>query len=185
MNTMTFTKRTVTTKALITTIAVFAAIALPQIFHVIGTLSGTGSAVGTAFLPMHIPVLLAGFLGGPVVGLIAGILSPIISFGISGMPGAVVLPFIIAELAAYGLAAGLLSKVKMTSFTKLLIVQVAGRVVRAAAILLAIYAFGNTKLTAAAIPAFVMDGLFGIVLQWAFVPLFIDRIEGMKKRRDA
>ena len=171
-------KKSATYKAIAAFCAVAAAVALPQLFHAIGVASGLGSGVGAAFLPMHIPVLLAGFLCGPVVGLLVGILSPLVSFMLSGMPIASVLPFMLAELTVYGVSAGILSKIKLNSFVKLLISQLAGRAARAGAILLAIFAFGNTQLTTASIGTFITAGLFGIVLQWAFIPLLLNRIDG-------
>lgn len=163
--------RTVTVLA-----AIAAAIILPQLFHAAGVISGTGAAVGAAFLPMHIPVILAGFAGGPAAGIIAGILSPLASFAISSMPTAALLPFITIELAAYGLTAGLLSKTKLNSFAKLVIVQIAGRIARAAAVLAAIYLFGNTALSVASIGEFITAGIFGIILQWAFIPFAAEKI---------
>lgn len=168
-------------KALTAFIAVAAAVILPQIFHAAGVISGTGAAIGSALLPMHIPVLLAGFLGGPLTGLAAGILSPVVSSAISGMPAAAVLPFMIAELGVYGLASGLLSGTKLNSFVKLIITQIAGRAARAAAMLAAIYLFGSDQLSIASIGSFITAGLFGIMLQWALIPLLADRMEGMKK----
>lgn len=158
--------------------AIAASVILPQIFHAIGAVSGTGNAVGAALLPMHIPVILAGFIGGPVAGAVAGILSPIVSFGISSMPTMAVLPFMVIELAVYGLVAGLISDVKLNSFTQLIVVQIAGRAARALAVLASIYALGNTALTVASIGEFITAGLFGIVLQWAFIPLAVDKIRG-------
>lgn len=178
---MTLNKKAVTTRTLITLSGIAAAVALPQIFHFIGTVSGTGAELGSALLPMHIPVLLAGFLGGPLAGILSGILSPLISFGISGMPAAAKLPFMIIELGAYGLTAGLLSKVKLNSFVKLLIVQIAGRAARALAVLSAIYVLGNTQLTVASIASLFTTGLFGVILQWALIPLLTEHLEGLKK----
>lgn len=100
-------------KTITTAIAIVAAVALPQIFHAVGAVSGLGSALGETFLPMQLPVLLAGLLAGPFAGVIAAILSPLISFAISGMPGQAMLPYIMAELIGYGLVAGVLSKTKM------------------------------------------------------------------------
>ena len=85
-------RKAVVIKALVALGAVIGAVALPQIFHLIGVVSGTGAAVGAALLPMHIPVLLAGFLGGPVAGLMAGVLSPVLSFALTQMPAAALLP---------------------------------------------------------------------------------------------
>lgn len=161
-------------KTIAALLGIGAAIALPQVFHALGVLSGTGAQIGTALLPMHLPVLLAGFFGGPVAGCIAGILSPVLSYGISGMPAAALVPFMMAELGTYGLTAGLLSKVRMNSFVKLLIAQLAGRAVRMLAVLAASL-FGGTALTIGALTGFVTAGLFGIVLQWAILPLLLDR----------
>lgn len=175
--TTTISKQRLTTNAFTVILAVATAVILPQVFHAVGILSGTGTAVGAALLPMHLSVLLAGMLGGPTVGLMAGILSPLVSFGISGMPAAAVLPFMVIELGIYGLTAGGLSKTKLPTFVQLLITQAAGRIARAAAMVFAIYALGNSQLTVASIGAFIVDGLFGILLQWALLPLLADRLK--------
>lgn len=171
------TKKTTAAKIITVLAAIIASVILPQIFHAIGAVSGTGNAVGAALLPMHIPVILAGFIGGPAAGLIAGIISPVASFAISSMPAAALLPFMVIELGVYGLTAGLLSKVKLNSFAKLVVVQVAGRAARALAVLAAIYILGNTALTVASITEFITAGLFGIILQWAFIPFAVNKIE--------
>lgn len=174
-------KNAVLSKLLIAAAAIIGAVALPQIFHLIGVVSGTGAAVGAALLPMHIPVLLAGFLGGPVVGAVAGVLSPVLSSALTSMPAAAVLPFMVIELGVYGLTAGLLRKTEMNSFVKLLIVQVAGRIARAAAVLAAVYIFGSAQLTAASAWEFVTAGLFGILIQWALIPYLTEKLGGAKK----
>ena len=119
---------------------------MPQLFHVMGAVSGLGTGLGETFLPMHLPILLVGLLAGPYAGLIAGALGPLASFALSGMPGVVMLPFMMIELAIYGLSAGLLRNVQMPTIAKVLVCQVAGRLVRAAAIFAAIYGFGNEML---------------------------------------
>ena len=177
MNTS-ITKKIVLYKVVALFAAIVASVILPQIFHAIGTISGTGAKVASAFLPMHIPVILAGFIGGPAVGVIAGILSPLASFAISGMPTAALLPFMVIELGVYGLVSGLISTAKLNSFTQLIIVQIAGRAARALAVLVSIYVIGNSALTVASIGEFITAGLFGIVLQWAFIPLAADKIRG-------
>lgn len=180
-NTIVINRKKLTVKMVIMFIAIAAGVALPQIFHAVGTISGTGANLGAALLPMHIPVLLAGFLGGPVVGAVAGLLSPIISFVVSGMPAAAILPFMIIELSVYGLVSGMLSKVKLNSFIKLFVTQIAGRAARAIAMFSVIYIFGNTQLTTASVWSFITAGLFGIILQWAIIPLLSERMEGIKK----
>lgn len=175
MSTFVINRKEIITKIIAVLAAVTASAALPQIFHAIGVISGTGAAVGAAFLPMHIPVILAGLLFGPAVGIAAGIASPLVSSLISGMPAAAVLPFVVIELAIYGLVSGFMSKAKINSFAKLLIVQLAGRAARALAVVAAIYVFGSTTLALASIGEFITAGLFGIVVQWAFIPLCVDR----------
>jgi len=116
-----------------------------------------------------------------VVGVIAGIVSPFISFAISGMPIAAMLPFMMIELAGYGLASGILSKAKMPVFFKVVIVQLVGRTLRAAAILFTIFVLGNQTVTTPQIWNIVLIGLPGILLQWAIVPLLLYRLEGFRK----
>lgn len=169
-------RKAILSKLLIAAAAVVGAVALPQIFHLIGVVSGTGASVGAALLPMHIPVLLAGFLGGPVVGIAAGVLSPVLSFMLTGMPLAAVMPFMAIELGVYGLTAGLLRKSDMNSFLKLLIVQIAGRLARAAATLAAVYILGSAQLTVASAWEFVTAGLFGILIQWALIPYLTEKL---------
>lgn len=173
--------QTFKTKTAATAVAVVAAVALPQLFHAVGAVSGLGTALGETFLPMHLPVLLIGMMAGPVAGLTAGILGPLVSFALSGMPAALMLPFIMVELAGYGLTAGLLAGTRMHTFVKLLIAQVVGRALRAAAVLLAVYGFGS-EVAVASIWNSVITGVPGILLQWALLPLLMFWIEqGVRK----
>lgn len=166
---------------LATIAAIVGAVVIPQIFHTLGALSGLGTALGETFLPMHLPIILAGLLAGPYTGAIAGFFGPICSFALSGMPGAAMLPFMMIELCAYGLFAGLLRNVKMPTVAKVLAVQIAGRVVRASAILLAVYAFKNQSVSAASILMSIKTGVFGLCLQWALIPLIVYRVENLSK----
>ena len=186
MATIALNKTAVKSKAVTAALAVAAAVLLPQLFHAVGAVSGTGAVLGAAFLPMHLPVLLAGLLGGPLAGLVAGAASPLISFLLTGlwganMPGIAVLPFMVLELAGYGLAGGLLCKRKLPVFVKLLIAQAAGRLVRAIAVLVAVYGFGSETVQVAGIWNMVTAGLPGIILQWALIPLLLYRMKGLQK----
>ena len=180
MNT-TIDTRIVRNKSITMLLAVAVSVLLPQLFHAVGAVSGLGAALGSTFLPMHLPVLLAGLIAAPVVGVAAGAASPLLSFALSGMPAAAMLPFMMIELAGYGLAAGLLSKVNLPVFVKVVIAQLAGRLVRAAALLFAIYAVGNTGISVAQTWNIVLTGLPGILLQWALIPLLLYRLDGVKK----
>ena len=83
------------------------------------------------------------------------------------------LPFMVIELAAYGLIAGLLRTANMPTIAKVLLVQVGGRVVRAAAILFAVGVLGNTTVAVATIWMSVLAGLPGLILQWGLIPLIM------------
>jgi thiamine transporter ThiT len=67
--------------------------------------------LGQALAPMHIPVLLCAFICGPRYAAIVGLVAPLLRFMIAGMP--LIMPMGVAmcfELAAYGIAAGILYK---------------------------------------------------------------------------
>lgn len=162
-------------KLLISAFAVISAIILPQICHAIGLMTGTGANLGSMLLPMHIPVILAGFFGGAIAGGVVGIFSPIISFAISGMPTAALLPFMIIELAVYGIVSGLLSKKNINPILKTAIVMICGRVARALAVLTSIYALGNEKLAITAAYLFIVEGIIGSLIQFVIIPFIISR----------
>ena len=167
-------------QTLATILAIVAAVALPQAFHVLGRISGLGTALGETFLPMHLPILLVGLLAGPYAGAIAGLMGPLLSFALTGMPTQAMLPFMMIELCVYGLACGLLRNVKLPTIVKVIIAQVAGRAVRAIAIVISFYGFGSS-IRPAVIWNSIGAGIFGLVLQWALLPLIIYRVENLKK----
>jgi uncharacterized membrane protein len=178
----------VKSKPLITLAAIAAAVALPQVFHYLGVISGFGPMPGATFLPMHIPVFVAAFMAGPVVGLIAGLASPLISYLFTGailnapMPALTLLPFMMFELSGYGIMAGLLKKAKTPVILNLVIAQLAGRALRALAVIIAVFLLGinNPPSAISTIWTTVTVGLPGIMLQWALIPLIIYRVKGMK-----
>ncbi len=97
-------------------------------------LTGQIPQIGSALSPMHIPVLLCGFICGWPYGLAVGILAPLLRFMLFGMPP--IFPTGIAmafELAAYGMATGLLYKKLPKTipniYTSLIVSMLAGRVV--------------------------------------------------------
>lgn len=177
-------RNSIKVKALACFTAIIAAVALPQIVHGLGVLSGTGPALGQALLPMHIPVILAGLMFGSLPGAIAGVISPLISYLITGMPAASLLPFMVIELAAYGVAAGMLAKVKMPSVAKVVIIQLTGRAIRAAAVAAGVLAFGNTAVGLGTIKAIFVSGLLGIALQWLIVPLILYRFNELAGKNE-
>ena len=174
-NTFAIKRHEIKSKSLLTLCAVVAATALPQVFHWLGVWSGMGPLPGATFLPMHIPVFAAALMGGPVVGLAAGALSPLVSYIFTltvfeaAMPAAVLLPFMTLELTGYGLVAGMLYKAKTPVILNLIAAQVAGRLLRAAAVLI-------TAGSAVSVWDAVVAGLPGIMLQWAIIPLLVYRL---------
>ena len=74
-------------------------------------LTGQIKEIGNMLCPMHIPVLLCGFICGPVYAAVVGAIAPLLRFMLFGMPK--LFPTgvaMCAELAAYGLIAGVLHK---------------------------------------------------------------------------
>lgn len=177
------------TKTIAAVLAVVAAVALPQLFHLLGMISKTGTAPGETFLPMHFAIFLVGYFAGPIAGFVAGAVSPALSFGLtsaagSPMPGVAMLPYMIIELAIYGLTTGLFAKfckVKMPLICSLLAAQIAGRAVRALCIVIGFYAFGAT-INPTVIWTSITAGLPGLVLQWVLIPLIVFRVEKAVKK---
>lgn len=163
--------------------SVAACVILPQIFHLIGKISGSGTAAGIVFSPMHIPVIVTGLLAGPFAGAAAGLFAPLVSYLISGMPVAAMLPFMTAELFGYGLAAGLLRCVKIPAFAKVLISMIAGRVLYMLVSLAAVYLFKNESVSVLGIWMAVPKCLPGIVLQLAFIPPFVYWVDSLSEKQ--
>lgn len=140
---------------------------LPQLFH------GFGPAAGQIFLPMHIPVLMAGLLLGPWAGGVTGVVSPVLSCMITGMPAPARLPFMVLELAAYGIVSGLFSKDQMTlkrAYVGLISSQAAGRAVNALCTAAAVYLLGVKGASVQAVWGSVVTGLPGIAIQLILIP---------------
>lgn len=171
----------VKTQTLAALLAIVGAIAIPQLVHMAGKSLGVETSLGEMLLPMHLPIMLVGLLAGPYAGVVAGVLGPVCSFLLSGMPTAVMLPFITIEMGLYGLSAGLLRNSKLPVFGKVLVTQVTGRAGRAVATLFAFYVIGSTKVGVASIWTSVVTGVIGIVLQWILLPAISYGVEKLKK----
>ncbi|MGI6622851.1 MAG: ECF transporter S component [Clostridiaceae bacterium] len=97
-------------------------------------LTGQIPQIGNALSPMHIPVLLCGFVCGWPYGLVVGFIAPLLRFALFGMPPIFPTGITMAfELAAYGLAAGLLYKTLPKKiyniYVSLLLSMLIGRIV--------------------------------------------------------
>jgi niacin transporter len=167
----------------ITLSAMFLALAIiiPRIFHIF-----PGS--GGVFLPMHIPGLLCGFVIGWQYGFAVGLAAPILNCLISGMPVMAKVPYMTAELATYGLCAGLfyvtlnLRKLKIGSFpvgafVALAASLVVGRVVYALSLILALYAFGVSGANPLAVIDAFVTGIPGVVIQLVLIPVLLEVME--------
>lgn len=141
---------------------------LPQVFHLLG-----GAVTGATFLPMHIPVLIAGLLLGAFYGSVIGVLAPVLSFLTTGMPTAERLPFMIVELAVYGLVSGFFASKTKQIYPVLIIAMVAGRVAYAGALVIAFYLFKMSSATPMMAWTALIKGLLGIVLQLVMIPPII------------
>ncbi len=182
--TSTMTKRRLSIKAqtLAALAAVAGAVALPQILHIAGAALGLGIIPGEVFLPMHLPIIMVGLLAGPFAGAVSGIAAPIVSFMLTGMPMAGMVPFMVIELCAYGLFAGMLMNVKMNSILKVFAVQIAGRVFYTLAVLVAVYGLGTTLVAPAAAWIGLARGIVGIIIQLIAIPAVVYGVDKLSRK---
>ena len=160
------TKSKFNTKQLVlAALCVALGVVLPVAFHSIPN-------AGSVLLPMHIPVLLCGLVCGPVYGLLSGILTPLLSSMITGM---------LCELAAYGLAAGVLRRFVRTGkrpldlYIQLVSAMLIGRLVYGVMNAL-IFSAGNYSFAVFVSGAFV-TALPGIVIQLVLLPAVVLLLE--------
>ncbi len=153
-------------------------ILLPQVFHLVPVANS-----GNVFLPMHIPVILCGYFVGAGYGALIGAICPLLSFLFTGMPNAARLPFMIVELMAYGVAAGLayhlLAKLNKTLriYLTLIITMICGRIAYFAGLVVAVYILGMKDLSVMAVISAIVLGVPGIVIQIILIPVIIFSID--------
>ena len=157
------TKSKFNTKQLVlAALCVALGVVLPVAFHSIPN-------AGSVLLPMHIPVLLS------------GILTPLLSSMITGMPPMAYLPSMLCELAAYGLAAGVLRRFVRTGkrpldlYIQLVSAMLIGRLVYGVMNAL-IFSAGNYSFAVFVSGAFV-TALPGIVIQLVLLPAVVLLLE--------
>lgn len=80
-----------------------AAQALPWLLHLV-------RLPGPVLLPMQFAAVLAGLALGPIPGLLNGLAAPLVSFALTGLPPAGLVPLMAVEVAAYGAVAGYLAQ---------------------------------------------------------------------------
>ena len=181
-------KITIRKAALCSAAAVTAAVALPQLVHMLGRLTGTGALTGQILLPMYLPVLLGGCLLGFKWGLLIGILSPVTSFLItsalgSPMPALTRLPYMIVELMVFasvsGLFGGKIIDNKWLAFPAILLAAVLGRAVF---LLMAFALESVSPLSFATVWAQVTEGLSGLLLQVVLLPFVVMVLASLMKK---
>ncbi len=167
-------KKNQTKQMVLAAMCVALGVVLPVAFHSVPN-------AGSIFLPMHIPVLLCGLLCGWPYGLSCGILSPFLSSLLTGMPPIAYLPSMLCELAAYGLAAGLLTqfahsgKRMVDIYVQLVGAMLAGRIVYGILNAL-IFSAGEYSFAIFISGAFV-TALPGIIIQLVLLPTIITILE--------
>ncbi len=148
---------------------------LPPAFHALG--------LGAVFSPMHLPVLLCGLLCSWPYGALCGLAGPLLSSLLSSMPAAAQLPYMVPELAAYGLFTGLLMRFVRTGHTvadlyiSLLSAMLLGRIVGGAA--RALFYLGSAEGWSLSLwaGAYFVQTLPGAILQIVVLPALVLALE--------
>ena len=153
-------------------LTVVGAVLLPQVVHGLGVILGVGGKLGQMLLPMYLPVFIIGVCRGSVHGAVVGLTAPIISFAITGMPTAVLLPYITVELVATGLLAGAFRSFKLTAVLRVLLVQVVAKIVRLAVFATVMY-LNSGVITATDLFAGIVTSVPGVLIQLAVISFII------------
>ena len=161
-------------KWVITAVCIALCIVLPLALH------GIPNA-GILFSPMHIPVLLCGLVCGWQYGLLCGITAPLLSALITSMPAMVNLPFMMLELAVYGMIIDLVMKSLhnnhklLNLYTALLVTMLLGRIAAGIARAL-VFTDGSYSLSVWA-TAYFVTCLPGIIIQLILIPVLYIALE--------
>lgn len=129
---------------------------------------------GTILLPMHIPVLLAGLLCGPLLGALAGVITPVLSSILTGMPAPYpMLPIMTVQLCAIGFVSGLMyRKFKVHLYISLISAMIAGWALYGLVFAMLLFT-ADGPLRALSVPAALMTGLPGLIIQLTIIPVII------------
>lgn len=163
--------------------AMFLAIA-----YVLPFLTGQIPQIGAMLCPMHIPVLLCGFVCGWPWGLAVGFIAPLLRSMTLGMPPmfptAICMAF---ELAAYGVAAGILYKIfpkkKGFIYCTLISAMIIGRVVWGIAMAICMGMAGNSFGFSAFLAGAITNAIPGIIVQIILIPILVMILEKIVKTK--
>ncbi len=161
-------------KTIMTAVCIALCLVLPIAMHSIPN-------AGILFSPMHIPVLLCGIVCGWQFGLVCGLISPLLSSLITGMPVMANLPFMMVELAIYGLTSGLMmhfihtKKTVWDIYASLITAMLSGRIV--AGIMKALFFAGGTYSWSAWATGYFVSCIPGIIVQLVLIPVLYLALE--------
>lgn len=173
-----------TTKQIIVAGALIAiGLVLPMAFHAIGG--------GAVFLPMHIPVLIGGFCLSTPFAIAVGVFTPLLSSMLTGMPPVFpVLPFMMIELATYGLMVSVCyRKCNWHVYPTLIASMIAGRIMAGISVwILAEFFLAKLPGPIVFVTGALAKGIPGIIIQLIFIPvivLSVQRLNGAQKSQRA
>ncbi len=161
-------------KFIITAVCIALCIVLPIALH------GIPNA-GTWFSPMHIPALLCGIICGWSYGLLCGLAGPLLSSLLTSMPAMAKLPFMMIELAMYGMVCGLIMHLLRSGrlifdlYASLLIAMLSGRIV--AGIVRAFFLAGGSYSWSIWATSYFVSCLPGIIVQLILIPTLYIALE--------
>lgn len=140
-------------------------------------LTGQIPEIGSMLCPMHLPVLLAGYLCGPWWAAIVGSTAPLLRNLMFGMPPFPTAIAMCLELAAYGLAAGILyirlQKKTYNIYISLFAAMLFGRIAYGIAMTV-ILGFSSSVYSWQAFIAGAFTGAIpGIILQILLIPILV------------
>lgn len=149
-----------------------------------------GARSGLVWLPMYYPILLGGLLLGSVYGGIVGAVAPIVSFILTSLMGSPMpvltrLPFMIVELATFGIVSGLfstiVSKKSYMAFPIVLLTELVGR----GLFLLLVTVFNRiTPLTPSLVWSQILMGWPGLLSSFVVVPLIVMLVSLLNKDKE-
>lgn len=155
-------------KIIITALSTALCIVLPICLHAIPN-------AGILFSPMHIPVLLCGIICGWQYGLFCGAAGPLLSCILTSMPVMANLPFMMLELAIYGLVSGLsmqyfpIKKPLRHIYCSLILSMLLGRII--AGLMKALVFTSGSYSLSVWVTGYFVTCLPGIILQLTLIPI--------------
>lgn len=163
-------------------LTVASAVLLPQIFHLLGIITGRGAAFSQMFLPMYLPVMIASFMLPLPTVLVISLLSPFISYLLCRMPNIYLLPYMTIELVAMSFSCSVLRFTKLHTVAKVFIAQIVSRLAKIAIFAIVFYIFVIKKFAPHSLISITINGFYGVLLQLFIVPPFLFYLKNKKTK---